>query len=300
VFDAPQSWIEKTDASLIHLRGNLTIGRSDSNALVVASPAVSRKHATIHAQDSGEFWLIDLGSANGTFLNGRRVFQPVGLKDGDSIEIADQKMLFRTRVVVAAKTANIPTVPLHNFRSETCWLLVADVVGFTQLSHQLDPELLALSVGSWLRESREIVERNGGVVNKYLGDGYLAFWRGGEELTRRVLAALGDMLVLRREGQLPFRLALHVGPVLFGGGGAMSEESLMGPEVNFVFRLEKIAGGLKWCEALVSEAVYLQIKDFSVCQRLPKKYAVKGFEGEYVLYSFGGLLEPRVVGPEAA
>ncbi len=296
---SPQSWIEKTDGTHLHLVGNLTIGRSGSNTVVLCSPAVSRKHATIHAQDSGEFWLIDLGSANGTFLNNRRVFQPVGLQDGDAIEIADEKMVFRTREEARNSKGNSPTVRLHNFRSETCWLLVADVVGFTRLSQQLNPEDLALSVGSWLKESREIVERHGGVVNKYLGDGYLAFWRGGEGMMRRVLAAMEDTVALRGAGGLPFRTVLHVGPVLFGGGGGMAEESLSGPDVNFAFRLEKLAGKLKH-EMLLSESAYLEFKDVAVCQPLPQKYAVHGFEGEHALFLFGGMIQPRIAGTEAA
>jgi adenylate cyclase len=296
---SPQSWIEKTDGTHLHLAGNLTIGRSVTNSVVLSSPAVSRKHATIHAQDSGEFWLIDLGSANGTYLNNRRVFQPVGLQDGDSIEIADEKMVFRTRECAKNSKGNSPTVRLHNFRSETCWLLVADVVGFTKLSQQLNPEELALSVGSWLKESREIVERHGGVVNKYLGDGYLAFWRGGEGIMRRVLAAMEDTVALRGMGLLPFRTVLHVGPVLFGGGGGMAEESLSGPDVNFVFRLEKLAGNLKH-ETVLSEAAYLELKEVALCQPMPQRYPVQGFEGEHALYGFGGVLEPRIAGIEAA
>ena len=295
---SPQSWIEKNDGTLLHLRGNLTIGRSGSNTLVLPSSAVSRKHATIHAQDSGEYWLIDLGSANGTFVNNRRVFQPLGLKDGDSIEIADEKMVFRTRRAVRSSKGNSPTVLLHTFRSEVCWLLVADVVGFTRLSQQWNPEELALSVGSWLKESREIVERHGGVVNKYLGDGYLAFWRGGEGIMRRVLAAMEDTEAMRGPGTLPFRTVLHLGSVLFGGGGAMAEESLSGPDVNFVFRLEKLAGNLKH-EMLLSESAYREVRDVVDCRCLPQKYTLPGFEGEHALYSFGGLLEPRIFRPQA-
>ena len=48
----------------------------------------------IHAQEQNEFWLADLGSSNGTFLNGRRVSQPMLLRDGDEILIGDFRFLF--------------------------------------------------------------------------------------------------------------------------------------------------------------------------------------------------------------
>ena len=51
-------------------------GRSRSSTVVIPSSKASRNHATIHVQDNGEFWLIDLGSINGTFLNGSRVARP--------------------------------------------------------------------------------------------------------------------------------------------------------------------------------------------------------------------------------
>jgi class 3 adenylate cyclase len=41
-----------------------------------------------------------------------------------------------------------------------------------------------------------------------------------------------------------FRLALHCGSVAIGGVPSMGEESLMGKDVNFVFRMEKLAGSL--------------------------------------------------------
>ena len=116
---------------------------------------------------------------------------------------------------------------------------------------------------------------------------------------RRVLAAMEDTVALRGAGGLPFRTVLHVGPVLFGGGGGMAEESLSGPDVNFAFRLEKLAGKLKH-EMLLSESAYLEFKDVAVCQPLPQKYAVHGFEGEHALFLFGGMIQPRIAGTEAA
>jgi class 3 adenylate cyclase len=79
----------------------------------------------------------------------------------------------------------------------------------------------------------------------------------------------------------------------------MAEESLSGPDVNFAFRLEKLAGNLKH-EMLLSESAYLEFKDVALCQPLPKKYPVHGFEGEHALFSFGGMIQPRIAGIEAA
>src|SRR5437868_6140268 len=93
--DSKQSaWLE-TSGEKFPVSGNLSIGRSPKNLIVIDSPKVSRRHALINVQNVGEFWLIDLGSSNGTFLNKRRVNQPVQLSDQDVIAIGDHQFTFR-------------------------------------------------------------------------------------------------------------------------------------------------------------------------------------------------------------
>jgi hypothetical protein len=75
------AWLESRDSNTIPIQGNLSIGRSPKNGLVLDSLKISRRHALVNVQNVGEFWLIDLGSSNGTFLNKRRVHQPVQLCD---------------------------------------------------------------------------------------------------------------------------------------------------------------------------------------------------------------------------
>jgi pSer/pThr/pTyr-binding forkhead associated (FHA) protein len=74
------------------LRGaEAIIGRSPYCTTVISDPSVSRVHASI-TQRAGEMFIQDLGSKNGTFLNGHRVrSQPVALKVGDSVRIGDIK-----------------------------------------------------------------------------------------------------------------------------------------------------------------------------------------------------------------
>jgi adenylate cyclase len=63
-----------------------TVGRGDENTLALPEDRwISRNHAMVQRMESGEFYLIDLGSRNGTFINGRRVTVPVTLQQGDRI-----------------------------------------------------------------------------------------------------------------------------------------------------------------------------------------------------------------------
>jgi hypothetical protein len=65
----------------------LLVGRDDLCDLVIADRQVSRHHASISREDD-HYVLRDLGSKNGTFLNGQEMDGPQALQDGDEIQIA--------------------------------------------------------------------------------------------------------------------------------------------------------------------------------------------------------------------
>ncbi|MCC8400481.1 FHA domain-containing protein [Paraburkholderia sp. MMS20-SJTN17] len=65
-------------------KSNVRIGADEANDLIVRDYYVSRKHANIRFE-SGTLYLTDLGSSNGTFLNGARVKQVMTLSPGDQI-----------------------------------------------------------------------------------------------------------------------------------------------------------------------------------------------------------------------
>src|SRR5207247_11296750 len=95
------AWLEGDDGKRHALHGSCSLGRTAASAIVLESPKVSRRHALIHLQNIGEFWLIDFGSSNGTFLNKRRIHQPVRLNDGDEITIGDQLFKFHQPLVIS-------------------------------------------------------------------------------------------------------------------------------------------------------------------------------------------------------
>ena len=68
-----------------------TIGRSDTCAVVIPLPIVSRLHATIELQH-GRYLLTDLGSANGTFVNRVRLEQPQPLSTNDRIWVGSEEV----------------------------------------------------------------------------------------------------------------------------------------------------------------------------------------------------------------
>ncbi len=73
--------------------GETRIGRNPENDLVLESRGVSRRHARI-VRGNGQVVLEDLGSHNGTFLNGQPVTEPQALKHRDVIQVGDTVIVF--------------------------------------------------------------------------------------------------------------------------------------------------------------------------------------------------------------
>lgn len=74
----------------------LTFGRHGDNDIVVKDPYVSKKHFKI-VEDEDEYYLEDLGSSNGTYLNRDKIYDIVKLNDGDIIKAGQIEFLFVNR-----------------------------------------------------------------------------------------------------------------------------------------------------------------------------------------------------------
>jgi class 3 adenylate cyclase len=159
------------------------------------------------------------------------------------------------RVTADVAFAENPTslLTLMDVRTLPCWLLVLDVVGSTDLAKSLPAEELAVVMGRWFNSCKGVIESHGGTINKYLGDGLLAYWRGHGDSAAAIARTLESSRPWQQAGPPAFRSVLHRGPVTSGGVASLGEQSLSGPEVNFVFRIEKVAGSLKQ-SAVASQA----------------------------------------------
>ena len=282
---ASETWLENAAGERFPLGGNFSFGRSADNQFVILSERVSRRHAVIHAQE-GEYWLADLGSTNGTSLNGRRLIRPTRLREGDQVAIAGTSLTFhQTEATGAPGEAEAAfDVTVMDVRTAPCWLMVADLADFTTLSQRVAPEALATLVGGWIRVCREQIETHGGVINKYLGDGFIAFWQGDESAAGRLAGALTSLREVRRTSEIGFRVVVHFGDVALGGGGSHTEESLMGPAVNYVFRMEKAAGA-EGADICVSAAAEKHLGTRLALTALPGRHELKGFAGQHSFFA---------------
>ena len=133
---------------------NLIIGRSEECTIVLDDRQVSRQHARIF-REGDRYFIADLGSKNGTHVNGRELTSVAALQDGDEIQIA---LRFKLAFVDMEQTAPLvleETMPTGlRLEPDTRQVFVGN--------QQLTP---ALSLAQY-RLLELLVQANGGVVTR--------------------------------------------------------------------------------------------------------------------------------------
>ncbi len=139
--------------------------------------------------------------------------------------------------------------------NRTLTVLFTDVSGFTKLASALPADLVADFLNRHFGLIAECVEAEGGTVDKYIGDGVMAFWGAPEDqpdhAARAARAALAvveriaeDNAERTKIGQQPVRLriGIHSGPVVVGNIGAPGRVNytIIGDTVNTAQRLEQL------------------------------------------------------------
>lgn len=132
-------------------------------------------------------------------------------------------------------------------------IFFSDLEGFTSISEGLDPEELTALLNDYLSAMTNIVQEEGGTVDKYEGDAIIAFWNAPldvpEHAARAVRAALrcqADLSQLRigfkkRIGKDMFmRIGINTGPAVVGNLGSHTrfDYTMLGDAVNLAARLE--------------------------------------------------------------
>ena len=143
------------------------IGRSEGATIQLADSGISRQHATIR-REGANYWLVDLGSANGSFVNDIALTAPRVLRDGDRLQFGRSVLLFDQdepsakppRPVADGKTQISQTTSVP-FRSQAVTLLVADLQGFTQMSSQLSADQVADLLREWYADCNAILKHYG-------------------------------------------------------------------------------------------------------------------------------------------
>lgn len=134
-------------------------------------------------------------------------------------------------------------------------IFFSDLEGFTRISEELEPEVLTALLNEYLTAMTEIIQEEGGTVDKYEGDAIIAFWNAplqqADHAVRCVSAALRCQKKLaeirpairERIGcDLRMRIGINSGSAVVGNLGSHSrfDYSILGDAVNLAARLEGI------------------------------------------------------------
>lgn len=130
-------------------RLRITIGRSARNDVCIPDPFASRVHAEVR-REGDQFFIQDLGSANGTYYNGSRLEQVVPLTHGGRIQIGETEIVFKDKATAErglglgpatiAEDAPVPeaTIAFDSTQHTTSGLLEAIEGARTQSSGRFD------------------------------------------------------------------------------------------------------------------------------------------------------------------
>lgn len=150
-------------------------------------------------------------------------------------------------------------------RQEELTLMVADIRGYSRIAERLTPADAVALLNEYFSAVAVPLAAEGAVLDKYIGDGILAFFEGADHAARALRAARGmlaalDDLNARRAGREPILIgiALHTGDVLVGTIGApiRREYTLIGDAVNVTARLEEC--NKRFGSVLVASATTLE------------------------------------------
>lgn len=282
-----------------------TVGRGDDNNFVLSDRWISRNHAMLQCTETSDFYLIDLGSRNGSFVNGRRVSIPVTLHNGDRLTFGQTDLEFhcpsdnRNKDYSQPTSKETLTSTLHVRRLMS--VMVVDIRDFTVLTRQLDEKILSAVIGTWFRQSGNIIRESGSWVDKYIGDAVMAIWfHGSQEVSSEeilnILRAVSDLHTmtasLSSQYPLPFPLrigtGINTGYAMVGntGSGDRPDYTAIGDTVNAAFRLESATKEIGLDIAL-GEDTYRHISDLGLDDLGFKQHTVnlKGYDNPTITYA---------------
>ena len=227
---------------------------------------VSRRHAKVFA-GSDALVIEDLASSNGTWVNGRRVGR-AQLRAGDVVTLGRTVLEVVASVGGATTTkrrsdrepfaeiARRPSSPQAEQQLRPITALFADVVGSTAVGERLDPDELSAVIGECVARMTQAVERFGGTVSTYTGDGIAAFFglerasaEDAEHAARAALAIISSVAQYAADVERTWhisdfnvRVGVNTGDAAVGTAGSAQRPNVaLGDTTNVAARLQALA-----------------------------------------------------------
>jgi class 3 adenylate cyclase/tetratricopeptide (TPR) repeat protein len=174
------------------------------------------------------------------------------------VVLGDRRKMLRAIGELAVATAPSPkpipaaeAKPQETAERRQVTVMFSDLVGSTALSARMDPEDLREVISSYQKCVAETVQRFGGFVAKYMGDGVLVYYGyphahedDAERAVRAGLELVAAVGALKTHAPLQTRVGIATGLVVVGdliGSGASQEQAIVGETPNLAARLQGVA-----------------------------------------------------------
>ncbi len=179
-------------------------------------------------------------------------------------------------------------------------VLVADIRGFTKMAETMDPKQLVTYLNEYFQAMVTVIFENGGTLDKFMGDGILAYFGGHNEDENSAEAAVNCAIAMlnrlaelntvkngRGEPEFMVGIGIHSGPAVLGdvGSAERRDYTVIGDTVNLTARIEELTKE-KQIPILVSDETRLRSGDAFDWQRVAQ-VPIRGREQPVSLYSPG-------------
>ncbi len=247
-----------------------------------------QEYVKVHGVETGDE-LEDLASGFNTMVEGLQERDKLRTTFGKYMTEAVMEHLMAGKVQLGGETL-------------TATILFSDIRSFTSISEKMDAKALVALLNEYFTEMVDVVIKEDGVVDKYIGDAIMAVF--GAPVTkkddalhavraavgmRKALASLNEKLKARGIKPLKTGIGVHTGEVVAGNIGSEKrmEYTVIGDTVNLASRLESSTKELG-TPVLISEDTYELVKDH-IDARAVKEITVKGREKPVMTYEVLGL-----------
>jgi adenylate cyclase len=180
-------------------------------------------------------------------------------------------------------------------------ILFADIRGFTAFAESLLPYDVIYILNRYFQKMGYVINRNGGMINNYMGDGFMALFglenseKAAEQAVRAGVEMLEELDKLNPyfetlySHRLRIGIGIHCGLAVVGNLGAKKNQTVtaIGDAVNFASRIEA-ANKQVGTSLLISEETYQEIKDLAIVNQCVS-VKIPGKSGEYPLYEVVGM-----------